>query len=42
VITAEKLQVNYGIGPGVWLPPFMERTMPDSLRERISSVARDC
>jgi len=35
VITAKKLKVNYVIGPGVWILPVMERTMPDSLRERI-------
>ena len=35
VITAKKLKVNYVIGPGVWVLPLMERTMPDSLRERI-------
>jgi NAD(P)-dependent dehydrogenase (short-subunit alcohol dehydrogenase family) len=35
VIAAKKLKVNYVIGPGVWVLPVMERTMPDSLRELI-------
>ena len=35
VITAKKLKVNYVIGPGVWLLPVLQRTMPDAVRERI-------
>jgi hypothetical protein len=35
VITTRQLKVNYVIGPGVWMLPVIERTMPDSIRERI-------
>jgi NAD(P)-dependent dehydrogenase (short-subunit alcohol dehydrogenase family) len=35
VISARQLKVNYVIGPGVWMLPVIERTMPDSIRERI-------
>lgn len=35
VITAKKLKGNYVVGPGVWVLPVMERSLPASLRERL-------
>jgi NAD(P)-dependent dehydrogenase (short-subunit alcohol dehydrogenase family) len=35
VISAKRLKPNYLIGPGVWVLPIMQRTMSDSLQERI-------
>jgi len=35
VIRADRMKVNYVIGPGVWILPLMRRALPDAVRERL-------